>query len=101
MHIERDLFNVVANEVKGKEVVILLGPRQVGKSYILAWLKKKVEKNNMNTSFFDLENKMGKKAHDYYLKFGGLPGVMNKRNKPDRMKHLQELMQAYLIKDIF
>ena len=189
MHIERDLFHIVENEVKGKEVVILLGPRQVGKSYILTWLKKRVEKGNINASFFDLENpetliqfnqpdtkvfdlltrsgrvifidefhyiknasklfkaiydskhrvkifasgsssieihkhlkeslagrrwlikvppltieelenKMGKKAHDYYLRFGGLPGVINKRNKPGRMKHLQELIQAYLIKDI-
>ena len=189
MHIERNLFNIVKNEIKGKEVVILLGPRQVGKSYILNWLKKRVEKNKISTTFFDLENplsiiqfnqsdtqvfnlltrsgsvifidefhyiknasklfkavydsehkvkifaygsssieihkhlkeslagrrwlikvpplsigelenKMGKKAHDYYLKFGGLPGVINKGNKLERMKHLQELVQAYLIKDI-
>ena len=189
MHIERELFNIVKKEVKGKEVVILLGPRQVGKSYILNWLKKGVDKSKIPATFFDLENpqvlikfnqpdthvfdlltqsgrvifidefhyiknasklfkaiydskhrvkifasgsssieihkhlkeslagrrwlikvppltvkelenKMGKKAHDYYLRFGGLPGVINKSNESERMKHLQELVQAYLIKDI-
>lgn len=189
MHIERELFTVVEDQVKGKEVVILLGPRQVGKSYILKWLQKGVERDKIKTSFFDLENpetlikfnqpdkeifklltksgrvifldefhylknasklfkaifdskhrvkifasgsssieihkhlkeslagrrnlikvlpltvqelenKIGKKAHDYYLRFGGLPGVINKKNKEERMAHLQELVQTYLIKDI-
>ena len=189
MHIDRELFRIAEDHIKGKEVVILLGPRQVGKSYILKWLKKRIEKDNISASFFDLENpatllqfnqpdtevfklltksgrivfidefhylknasrlfkavydsnhrakifasgsssieihrhlkeslagrryllkvvsltvqelenKFGKKAHDYYLKFGGLPGVINKKNRQERMNHLQELIQTYLIKDI-
>ncbi len=189
MHIERDLFKVVEDQAKGTEVVILLGPRQVGKSYILKWLKGRLEKERIQTSFFDLENpqtllqftrpdaevfklltgsgrvvfidefhylknasklfkavydskhrvkifasgsssieihkhlkeslagrryllkvmpltvrelekKIGEKAHDYYLRFGGLPGVINKKNRQERMNHLQELVQTYLIKDI-
>lgn len=189
MHIERDLFKIVEGQAKGREVVILLGPRQVGKSYILKWLKKRMEKEKVRTSFFDLENpqtlirfnqpdtevfklltksgriifidefhylknasklfkavydskhrvkifasgsssieihkhlkeslagrryllkvvpltvrelegKIGKKAHGYYLRFGGLPGVVNKKNRQERMHHLQELIQTYLIKDI-
>ena len=189
MHIERGLFKIAEDQAKGKEVVILLGPRQVGKSYILKWLKKRLEKEKIQTSFFDLENpqtllhfnqpdagvfklltqsgrvvfidefhylknasklfkavydskhrvkifasgsssieihkhleeslagrrylvkvvpltvgeletKIGGKAHDYYLRFGGLPGVINKKNQQERMNHLQELIQAYLIKDI-
>lgn len=189
MHIDRDLFKVAEDHSKGKEVIILLGPRQVGKSYILKWLKKKFEKEEIQTTFFDLENpdtliqfnqpdtevfklltksgriifmdefhylknasklfkavydskhrvkifasgsssieihkhlkeslagrrylikvvpltvkelekKIGKKAHEYYLRFGGLPGVINKKNRQERMSYLQELIQAYLIKDI-
>jgi uncharacterized protein len=189
MHIERDLFKVVESQIQAKEVVILLGPRQVGKSYILKWLKKRIEKDKISTTFFDLENpstliqfnqsdsevfkllvksgrvifidefhylknasklfkaiydskhrvkifasgsssieihkhlkeslagrrrllniapltidelqkKLGKKARDYYLEFGGLPGVINKKNKQERMRHLQDLVQTYLIKDI-
>ncbi len=56
MHIERELFQVAENQAEGKEVVILLGPRQVGKSYILKWLKGRIEKQRIKTSFFDLEN---------------------------------------------
>jgi len=189
MHIDRELFKVVEDHSKGKEVIILLGPRQVGKSYILKWLKKKVEKEDIQTTFFDLENpdtliqfnqpdtevfrlltksgrivfmdefyylknasklfkaiydskhrvkifasgsssieihkhlkeslagrrylikvvpltvkelekRIGRKAHEYYLRFGGLPGVINKKNRQERMGHLQELVQTYLIKDI-
>ncbi len=189
MHVDRELFQAVANQLQGKEVVILLGPRQVGKSYILRWLKKRIEKDNIRTTFFDLENpetllkfnrtdqevfnlltssgrfvfidefhylknasklfkavydsnsrvkifasgsssieihkhlkeslagrrylvkvvpltiqelenKLGRKARDYYLRFGGFPGVLNKVNQQNRMNHLQELIQAYLIKDI-
>ncbi len=189
MHIERELFKIAESQAEGKEVIILLGPRQVGKSYILKWLKRKIENQKIKASFFDLENpetllrfnrsdaevfrlltesgrvvfidefhylknasklfkavydsrhrvkifasgsssieihkhlkeslagrrsllkvvpltihelenKMGKKAWDYYLRFGGLPGVINKKNENERMSHLQELIQAYLIKDI-
>lgn len=189
MHVERDLFKIVEKQLKSKEIIILLGPRQVGKSYILKWLQKRVQKSKISSSFFDLENpntllqfnqsdsdvfklltksgrvlfidefhylknasklfkaiyaskhrvkifasgsssieihkhlkeslagrrrlfnvstlgidelenKLGKKAHDYYLRFGGLPGVLNKKNRQERMQHLQELIQTYLIKDI-
>jgi predicted AAA+ superfamily ATPase len=189
MHIDRDLFKVVRNQLKKKEVVILLGPRQVGKSYILKWLRKRIERNKVQNSFFDLENpetliqfnqedteiynlltksgrvvfidefhylknaskifkaiydskhrikifasgsssleihkhlkeslagrrqllkvppltlqelenKIGKKSHEYYLRFGGLPGVINKKSQKERMYHLSELIQTYLIKDI-
>ncbi|MCD4779975.1 MAG: ATP-binding protein [Candidatus Omnitrophica bacterium] len=189
MHIDRDLFKIVEDQIKKKEVVILLGPKQVGKSYILKWLKKRIEKDKIQTSFFDLENpetlirfnqpdtevykllsksgriifvdefhylknaskifkaiydskhrikifasgsssieihkhlkeslagrrflikvpplslheletKIGKKSHEYYLRFGGLPGVINKKSQQERMYHLSELVQTYLIKDI-
>jgi len=189
MHIDRDLFEIVESRLKDRDVVILLGPRQTGKSYILKWLKKKAEGLDIRTSFFDLENpqtliqfnrpdaevfrllttsgrvilidefhylknaskffkavhdsrhrvkifssgsssieihkhlkeslagrrclinvmpltvrelenKIGRKAHGYYLRFGGLPGVINKKNRRERMRHLQELVQAYLLKDI-
>ena len=56
MHINRFLFDQVLEELRRPEITILLGPRQVGKTYILKWLKARLDQRGVPSTFFNLEN---------------------------------------------
>ena len=53
--INRFIFNQLRDEISYPEIVILLGPRQVGKTTLLKQLEEYVKSIHKPTSFFDLE----------------------------------------------
>lgn len=53
--INRFVFNQLVEEFSQPEIVILLGPRQVGKTTLLRELEVYAQKNDLRTQFFDLE----------------------------------------------
>ena len=55
MKIIRDIFKALNNEVNRKEVSILLGPRQVGKTFLLNELKKKAVSVGLRVKYYNLE----------------------------------------------
>lgn len=55
MIIKRYIFNKLKDEINEPEINILLGPRQVGKTTLLHELEKYSKKQNIKTSFYDLE----------------------------------------------
>ena len=56
MHISRAIYPDIVSELKRKETVILLGARQVGKTYLLKWLKKDLDQKKILSVFFNLED---------------------------------------------
>ncbi|MBI4669053.1 MAG: ATP-binding protein [Elusimicrobia bacterium] len=55
MKIIRSVFAELAREISRPEVSILLGPRQVGKTFLLCELQKNARKKNLRTRYYDLE----------------------------------------------
>jgi hypothetical protein len=53
--IERDIFNKLKDELRRPEILILLGPRQVGKTTLLKMLEVYAGRKGLKTAFFDLE----------------------------------------------
>jgi len=54
MHYIRNIFEKLYRETARKEVTILLGPRQVGKTYLLKQLQSRLPKTR-SSAFFNLE----------------------------------------------
>jgi len=189
VHFDRILYKPLLAELRRKEITILLGPRQAGKTYLLRWIQRAFRHRGVASRFFNLEEpdalralarpweelyrlltrcgrvvfidefhylknasrlfkavydsrrrvkifasgsssieihkhlkeslvgrrrlfhvsplsylelkkKMGRAAQGYYFRFGGLPGVANERSRQDRIRLLNDIVQAYLIKDI-
>ena len=55
MMIKRNVFNKLEQELTQPEILILLGPRQVGKTTLLKMLQEFCERKGRKTAFFDLE----------------------------------------------
>lgn len=55
MMIKRNILKQLQQELTQPEIVILLGPRQVGKTTLLKMLQDFCRKNGQKTAFFDLE----------------------------------------------
>ena len=55
MTIKRSIFNRLTTLLDEPEVLILVGPRQVGKSTLLHELEKYAHASKLRTKFFDLE----------------------------------------------
>src|SRR3989338_9602717 len=53
--IKRAVFDQLIREINSPESSILLGPRQVGKTFLLKELKKIAEKQNLKTTYYNLE----------------------------------------------
>lgn len=53
--ITRNVLNKLQRELTQPEIIILLGPRQVGKTTLLRMLEDYVRKNGLRAVFFDLE----------------------------------------------
>lgn len=56
MRIERTLFPRLVAEMDRRFVSVLVGPRQVGKTYLLHALEREATARGRSTAFFDLEN---------------------------------------------
>lgn len=55
MKIERTVFKALLDEISRPEISILLGPRQVGKTFLLKELEKHASTNNLRIQSFNLE----------------------------------------------
>ncbi len=68
MMINRNILNKLQQELAHPEIIILLGPRQVGKTTLLKMLENYSRQKNLKTAFFDLEQ----------------PQVLADFNRPDK-----------------
>jgi uncharacterized protein len=66
--IKRNILNKLQEELTQPEIVILLGPRQVGKTTLLRMLEDYAKQKGLRTAFFDLEQ----------------PQVLGDFNRPDK-----------------
>ncbi|MBU4141569.1 AAA family ATPase, partial [Patescibacteria group bacterium] len=55
MYYSRQIFSKLLNELNSKEIVVLTGSRQVGKTVLLRMLEEEVKKRNEKTIFLDLD----------------------------------------------
>jgi len=55
VNINGSIFSTLGNELHEPSVLVLLGPRQVGKTTLLKALETKARGQNFRTPFFDLE----------------------------------------------
>ncbi|GAB4219229.1 MAG: ATP-binding protein [Candidatus Microgenomates bacterium] len=53
---KRDIFEEIKKYLGTKNVIVLYGARQVGKTHLLYYLKNYLEKNHQKTFYFDLED---------------------------------------------
>lgn len=55
MQIRRDILDSLIDEFKREEISIILGPRQVGKTFLLNELKEKAVKQGLRVRYYNLE----------------------------------------------
>lgn len=55
MNIKRNIFNKLEEELSTNNITILIGARQVGKTYLLRQLEGTARQRGLTTAFFDLE----------------------------------------------
>ena len=55
MDINRSVFNSLVADLQRREVTIILGPRQVGKTYLLRKLESHVKNNGFRAKYYNLE----------------------------------------------
>ncbi len=55
MKIKREIFLKLQNEISRPFISILIGPRQVGKSFLLSEIEKECKRSGLKTMFFNLE----------------------------------------------
>jgi predicted AAA+ superfamily ATPase len=55
MEIKRSNFDVLCKELEKPEILVLIGPRQVGKTTLLRALQRHAHYKGLRTGFFDLE----------------------------------------------
>lgn len=77
MIIKRNIISQLQQELTQPEILILLGPRQVGKTTLLKMLQEFCKQKGMKTAFFDLEQ----------------PSVSAEFNRPDR-EIIQKIFEA-------
>ena len=75
--IARNILNQLQQELTRPEILILLGPRQVGKTTLLKMLQELCEEKGQRTAFFDLEQ----------------PSVLADFNRPDK-EIIQKILEA-------
>ena len=79
--LERKIINSIRKFINSKDVVVLHGARQVGKTSILKFLQEELNSRNKDTLYIDLEDlrfvellNSGPQAFLGYLKERNLPG---------------------------
>lgn len=55
MDIKRSVFNSLVADLQRREVSIILGPRQVGKTFLLRKLEDYVKDTGLRTRYYNLE----------------------------------------------
>ncbi len=55
MEIKRNIFKTLSDDIFSKEISILIGARQVGKTFLLKKIKSEAQKKGLKTRYFDLE----------------------------------------------
>ncbi|MBM4387122.1 MAG: ATP-binding protein [Deltaproteobacteria bacterium] len=55
MKIKRPIFKELLRQIAEPKISILVGPRQVGKTFLLRELEREARKRNLKTRYFDLE----------------------------------------------
>jgi hypothetical protein len=55
MFIYRQLFNQLKDHLSKKEISLILGPRQAGKTTLILKLKEELEKRGEKTVYFNLD----------------------------------------------
>lgn len=55
MQLKRLKFDIIVNDLSRKEIKIIIGPRQVGKTTLLKELAKQLSKNKISYKYFNLE----------------------------------------------
>jgi len=58
--IKRDLFEELKNHLSAKEISLIIGPRQVGKTTLMLLLKEYLEKQSEKTLFLNLDVEVDK-----------------------------------------
>jgi predicted AAA+ superfamily ATPase len=58
--IKRDLFEELKNHLSAKEISLIIGPRQVGKTTLMLLLKEYLEKQGEKTLFLNLDIEVDK-----------------------------------------
>ncbi|MEW6407249.1 MAG: ATP-binding protein [Patescibacteria group bacterium] len=53
--IERKLFEEIKKHLSSKEISLIIGPRQTGKTTLMTWLKEYLETQDQKTAFFSLD----------------------------------------------
>ncbi len=67
--IERALFEELKNHLDKKEISLIIGPRQAGKTTLMLWLKDYLEKRGERTLFLSLDFE---RDQPYFLSQGAL-----------------------------
>ena len=76
MNLKRTAFNEIVNDLGRREIGIIIGPRQVGKTTILRELAKHFQSNGIKHRYFDLEM-----PHDADYFAGDSGSVLNELGK--------------------
>lgn len=78
---QRLLFDTLKNHIEAKEITLLLGARQTGKTTLLKQLEKQLNDRKKQTAFFNLEDKTFLEAFNEHPKniFQFIPIPNNKR----------------------
>ncbi len=53
--IKREIFKKIVKVIDDKEIILITGPRQAGKTTLMLWLKEYLEKKGKKTVFFNLD----------------------------------------------
>jgi len=55
MEIKRTIFNEIINHLSAKEISIIIGPRQVGKTTLMREISKELKEKKQNVLFLNLD----------------------------------------------
>ena len=55
MKIKRHVYNQLVNDLNRQEISIILGPRQVGKTFLLTELESDARARGLRTRYYNLE----------------------------------------------
>ena len=84
LEIKRNIFDALINHLQAKEISLIIGPRQVGKTTLMKELKLHLERDGQRTLFLNLDIELD---HQYFnsqeslirkiqLEFGKSAGVV-------------------------
>lgn len=98
MRIKRSIFNELISQFDEPKISVLIGPRQVGKTFLLRELEAKAKEKGLRTGYFDLEipddllslGAMDKEQFDVLTSAGDVVFV----DEPYRLKNISHVFKA-------